>query len=167
MKKKISYNIMNITGICMAALLLLAVGIEADEMAQITDDTIVYYTPGKQRCHLADCKRRSEGMSTMTWAEAKAKNLPLCSRCPGSTTPAAPKKTKKPKTSAVSQSSATAQAGEVMVYYVPGKKRCHLAGCKRRTEGMSTMTLAEAKAKGLSLCSKCPTNTTTSASAAP
>ena len=96
-------------------------------------------------------------MQTMTWAEAKAKNLPLCSRCPGSTTPKAPKK---PKKEEATQAGAAAQAGEIMVYYVPGKKRCHLSDCKRRSEGMSTMTLTEAKAQGLPLCSKCPGSTT-------
>jgi hypothetical protein len=88
----------------------------------------------------------------------------LCSRCPGSTTPAAPKKD---KDSGVSQSSEAAQADGPVVYYVPGKKRCHLKGCKRISADMTTMPQAEAKAKGLPFCSKCPTNTTTSATAAP
>lgn len=129
MKKKISSRIINIACVCMAALFVFAIALEAKETAQLTDDTIVYYTPNKNRCHLADCKRCEAGMATMTWAEAKAKGLPLCSKCPSS---------------------------ETFVYYTPGKKRCHLAGCKRRNEGMAIMTLTEAKEKGLPLCSKCP-----------
>jgi len=140
MKKTIGYNIFRVACIGITTLLLLAIGIEAQETAQLTDDTIVYYTPGKKRCHLADCKRCEAGMATMTWAEAKAKGLPLCSKCPSS---------------------------ETFVYYMPGKKRCHLADCKRRKEGMAIMKLSEAKTKGLPLCSKCPTNTATSATAAP
>lgn len=163
MKKTIGYSIIKSAGICMAAILFLAPGFEASAQ-DLPDDTIVYYVPGKERCHLADCKRRNEGMSTMTWAEAKAKGLPLCSRCPGSTTSAGEKKEKKEQ---VAQSSAAAPAEGPIVYYTPGNKRCHLAGCKRISADMSTMPLAEAKAKGLPFCSKCPTNTTTSATAAP
>ncbi|HKL20936.1 MAG TPA: hypothetical protein VJ904_03975 [Tichowtungia sp.] len=153
MKKTIRYRIIHIAGICMVALLFFAAGIEANETAQLTDETIVYYVPGKKRCHLADCRRRNETMSQMTWAEARAQGLKLCSRCPGSTTAGAPKKDKKDE---VAQPSTTVQTNGPVVYYVPGKKRCHREGCRRISSDMQTMSLSEAKEKGLPFCSKCP-----------
>jgi hypothetical protein len=49
------------------------------------------------------------------------------------------------------------------VYHESGKKRVHVAECRRYKRldnaskaGMTTMSLNEAKAKGLSLCSRCP-----------
>jgi hypothetical protein len=62
------------------------------------DDTTVYHAPGKNRVHVKECKRLTKDpaelakFAKMTLAEAKAKNLPLCSRCPGSTTPGGDKK---------------------------------------------------------------------------
>jgi hypothetical protein len=56
--------------------------------------------------------------------------------------------------------------GETPVFQEPGKKRVHVDGCRRLTKdpaeraGMTQMTLAEAKAKGLELCSRCPGSTT-------
>jgi hypothetical protein len=55
-------------------------------------DTLVYHAAGKNRAHVKDCRRMPKdpaeiaAMTTMTLAEAEAKGLPLCSRCPGSTT---------------------------------------------------------------------------------
>jgi len=56
------------------------------------DDATVYYNEGKKRVHIVGCRRlptdpkQLEKFTTMTYAQAKAKGLPLCSRCPGSTT---------------------------------------------------------------------------------
>jgi len=55
-------------------------------------DTTVYHAKGKKRIHVVGCKRLTTDpaelakMEKMTLAEAEAKGLPLCSRCPGSTT---------------------------------------------------------------------------------
>lgn len=52
-------------------------------------DTTVYHSGGK-RVHVVGCQRLTgdlTSMKKMTLAEAEAKGLPLCSRCPGSTTP--------------------------------------------------------------------------------
>ena len=60
--------------------------------AEPSDDTVVYHAPGKNRVHVKECKRLTKDpaelakLTKMTYAEAKEKNLPLCSRCPGSTT---------------------------------------------------------------------------------
>lgn len=57
--------------------------------AKPAGNTIVYYLGGK-RVHVVDCKRLTgdlKSMTKMTLAEAEAKGLPLCSRCPGSATP--------------------------------------------------------------------------------
>lgn len=45
-----------------------------------------------------------------------------------------------------------------MVYHEAGKKTVHVKDCKRlgSTKGKTVMTLAEAEAKGLRLCSQCP-----------
>lgn len=57
-------------------------------------------------------------------------------------------------------------SGESIVFQETGKKRVHVEGCRRLTTDpaepakLARMTLAEAKAKGLSLCSKCPDSTT-------
>jgi len=57
-------------------------------------------------------------------------------------------------------------SGDITVYYVEGKKRVHVEGCRRLTTDpkilatMTKMTLAEAEAKGLPLCSRCPGSTT-------
>lgn len=53
-------------------------------------------------------------------------------------------------------------SGDVTVWHVPGKGRVHREGCRRLTNDpaerakMTQMTLAEARAKDLQLCSKCP-----------
>jgi arylsulfatase A-like enzyme len=57
-------------------------------------------------------------------------------------------------------------SGDITVYHVEGKKRVHREGCRRLTTDpkilatMTKMTLAEAEAKGLPLCSRCPGSTT-------
>lgn len=54
-------------------------------------DTVVYHG-GQGRVHVEGCRRLTKDpaelakMTKMTLAEAEAKGLPLCSRCPGSTT---------------------------------------------------------------------------------
>jgi len=59
----------------------------------VPGDTTVYYHEGKNRVHVLGCRRLTTDpavvatLTTMTLAEAEAKGLPLCSRCPGSTTP--------------------------------------------------------------------------------
>ena len=56
-------------------------------------------------------------------------------------------------------------SGETPVYHVAGKNRVHVEDCKRPTQDSSKraklaeMTLTEAKAKGLELCTKCPGGT--------
>jgi hypothetical protein len=56
-------------------------------------DTTVYYVEGKKRVHREGCRRLTTDpkilatMTKMTLAEAEEKGLPLCSRCPASTTP--------------------------------------------------------------------------------
>lgn len=57
--------------------------------ASLPGDTIVYLQEGKKRVHVKSCRRLGEdlsGYTKMTLAEAEGKSLPLCSRCPGSTT---------------------------------------------------------------------------------
>lgn len=60
-----------------------------------------------------------------------------------------------------------APEGDELVYYVEGKNRVHVEGCRRLPSDpkelatMSRMTLAEAEQKGLPLCSRCPGSTTT------
>jgi hypothetical protein len=56
-------------------------------------DTTVYHAKGKGRVHVAECRRykrlsdkEKAAMTEMTLEEAEKKGLPLCSRCPGSTT---------------------------------------------------------------------------------
>lgn len=61
--------------------------------AKPSGDTTVYHVEGKKRVHVKGCRRLTTDpkalatMTKMTLAEAEAKGLPLCSRCPGSTTP--------------------------------------------------------------------------------
>lgn len=65
---------------------------EAPEEAKPAGDTVVYHAEGKRRVHVEGCRRLTRDpqilatMTRMTLAEAAAKGLPLCSRCPGSTT---------------------------------------------------------------------------------
>jgi len=77
-----------------AALILAGLALQFHAIsAEPAGDTTVYHPPGKNRVHVAECKRLTKDpaerakFSKMTLDEAKAKNLPLCSRCPGSTTP--------------------------------------------------------------------------------
>jgi hypothetical protein len=161
--------------------------------AEPADDTIVYHSSGKKRVHLPECRRYQQltdtekaAMTKMTYAEAKAKNLPLCSRCPGSTTegkgtpiPEAEKKpesapTPAPPTDSTPTTEATPAGeppGDTAVYW-EGKRRVHLPDCVRyqrltdeEKAAMTKMTYAEAKAKGLPLCSRCPGSTTDKATA--
>lgn len=148
----------------MAALLFLAPGFEANGQ-ELSGDTTVYWRLGKTRCHVEGCKRLPKDptelaeMTKTTWAEAKALGLQLCSKCPGSTTEGRKTEDKK-DTSSVSDE--VAQAEGPLVYWAPGKKKCHVEGCKRIEADMITIPLTEAKEKGLSFCSKCPAITTPS-----
>lgn len=68
---------------------LLVCGLTVSAHAQPAGDTGVYQEPGKKRVHVEGCRRLDADRSkyvTMTFAEAEAKGLALCSRCPGSTT---------------------------------------------------------------------------------
>lgn len=57
--------------------------------------------------------------------------------------------------------------GNITVYHQEGKNRVHCEGCRRLTTDpeilatMTKMTMAEAEAKGLPLCSRSPVNSTT------
>jgi len=57
-------------------------------------------------------------------------------------------------------------SSKATVYHEAGKKRVHVDGCRRLTQDpderakLTKMTLDEAKAKGLELCSRCPGNST-------
>ena len=59
---------------------------------QPSGDTQVFYVEGKNRVHAEGCRRLTNDpnerakLTRMTLAEALLKGLPLCSRCPGSTT---------------------------------------------------------------------------------
>jgi hypothetical protein len=60
--------------------------------AKPSGDITVYHEEGKNRVHREGCRRLTTDpeilatMTKMTLAEAEEKGLPLCSRCPGSTT---------------------------------------------------------------------------------
>jgi hypothetical protein len=65
-------------------------GTHVEQDTKVPGDTMVYHAEGKKRVHVEGCKRLTadlEKLTKMTWAEAQKKGLPLCSRCPGSTTP--------------------------------------------------------------------------------
>ncbi len=75
------------------AVLLWSAGLlAADVDGKPSADTIVYHG-GQGRVHVEGCRRLTKDpaelakMKKMTLAEAEAQGLPLCSRCPGSTTP--------------------------------------------------------------------------------
>ena len=133
--------------------------------AEPPENTTVYHLSGKNRVHVEECKRLTSDpaerakMTRMTLAEAKAKGLDLCSRCPGSTTPGDNESDEKKPEKDPAKENPT-------VYHTPGKDRVHIEGCKRLSSDpaarlkMVKMTLAEAKAKGLELCSRCPGSTT-------
>lgn len=76
---------------CCLGVLLLAVGLQAAEKPP--GDTVVYHMEGKNRVHVAQCRRLPKDPAerakykTMTLAEAENKGLLLCSKCPGSDTP--------------------------------------------------------------------------------
>lgn len=64
---------------------------------------------------------------------------------------------------AVQPASGETKLDEITVYHAEGKNRVHVKACKRLTGDLATftkMTLKEAEAKGLQLCSKCPGSTT-------
>ncbi len=71
--------------------MLLITGLQAAEKP--SGDTVVYLLEGKNRVHVAKCRRLPKDptelakYTTMTLKEAEAKGLQLCSKCPGSTTP--------------------------------------------------------------------------------
>ena len=62
----------------------------AEHQSAPSGDTEVFHAEGKMRVHVKNCKRLPDDLSTwtkMTLDAAQKKGLPLCSRCPGSTTP--------------------------------------------------------------------------------
>lgn len=78
-----------------AALAVLFFGFEC--RAEIAGNTTVYWTAGKKLVHIESCPRyrrltpaEKAAFTEMTLAEAKAKNLRLCSRCPADAVPAKP-----------------------------------------------------------------------------
>jgi hypothetical protein len=78
------------------AVLLGPLGAPAADEGKHSGDTVVYHDGGN-RVHVEGCRRLTKDaaelakMTKMTLAEAEAKGLPLCSRCPGSTTQGAAK----------------------------------------------------------------------------
>ncbi len=60
------------------------------------------------------------------------------------------------------QNAGAAPADDTVVYQVADKKRVHVEACRRLTkdkaelEKLNKMTYADAKKKGLELCSRCP-----------
>jgi predicted GNAT family acetyltransferase len=132
--------------------------------AQPSETTTVYHPDGK-RVHVEDCKRLTQDpverakLAKMTLAEAKAKGLELCSKCPASPAPAS-EEAEKAKPEEKKPEEAGAEK-EIMVFHGTGK-RVHVEDCKRLTQDpgerakLTKMALAEAKTKGLETCSRCP-----------
>jgi len=149
------------TSFALAILCALIFAPAGTAQAKPADDATVYYG-GKKRVHITGCRRLTKDpaelakMTKMTYQEAQAKGLPLCSKCPGSTTD---------RNKPGSGSQAT-HGPDTTVYGGPNGKRVHVVGCRRLTKDpaelakMLKMTLAEAEAKGRPLCSKCPGSTT-------
>jgi uncharacterized protein (UPF0335 family) len=133
--------------------------------AQPADNATVYHAPGKPRVHVEECKRLTKDpaelakLAKMNFAEAKAKGLEICSKCPAGAAP-------KPNQSEENKPQEASGEKEMMVYQPVGMKRVHVEECKRLTKDPAElakhtkMTLAEAKAKGLQTCSKCPGSST-------
>ena len=74
-------------------LLVFAVGLGFQtSLAEPSAETAVFQETGKMRVHVEGCRRLTNDpaerakLAKMMFAEAKAKGLELCSRCPGSTT---------------------------------------------------------------------------------
>lgn len=71
--------------------MFLITGLQAAEKP--AGDTVVYHMEGKNRVHVATCRRLPKDaaelakFTKMTLKEAEAKGPQLCSKCPGSTTP--------------------------------------------------------------------------------
>jgi len=86
------------------------------------DDTTVYHAEGSKRVHVEGCRRltSTEGMTKMTLAEAKGKGLPLCSRCPGTTTP---RKTTPPNADADTPRDANAPTQDPILLWPADPKR--------------------------------------------
>lgn len=139
--------------------------------AQSTDSTTVYHPDGK-RVHVENCKRLTQDpverakLSKMTLAEAKAKGLDLCSKCPTSPARVEEESEKAKTVEKTPKEKKPKEAGaekQMMVFHGTGK-RVHVEACKRLTQDpverakLTKMTLGEAKTKGLDVCSKCPVN---------
>lgn len=77
-------------GAFLAILLLVSSLLAAEKPA---GDTVVYHMKGKNRVHVAQCRRLPKDdeelakYTKMTLKEAEDKGLELCSKCPGSSTP--------------------------------------------------------------------------------
>lgn len=70
--------------------LLLAIALLPLQAGDVPRNTTVYREGSKARVHVKACRRyksKDPGIFTsMKYSEAEAKGIPLCSRCPGSTT---------------------------------------------------------------------------------
>ncbi|HAV13755.1 MAG TPA: hypothetical protein DCX06_09760 [Opitutae bacterium] len=153
------------------ALIVLLFALSPASATSISGDTTVYHA-GKKRVHQADCPRyyklsaeEKANHSAITYAEATAQNLPLCSRCPGTTsaTDAGTTATATPNSAAAAASAdANTEISDDTQVYWSGKKRVHFKDCRRmptdpaEIAGMTQMTHAQALAQGLETCSRCP-----------
>ena len=74
--------------IALVAMAFVLLGVQHAE-AEVPGSTTVYFSGSGKRCHVDGCRRLTskDGMTKSTLAEMLKKGIPLCSRCPGSTTP--------------------------------------------------------------------------------
>lgn len=129
-----------------------------------SDDTIVYWNGTGKRVHVEGCPRLTTDadelakLQKMTLAEAEAKSLPACSRCPGS-------ELNTQREAAKSGSAGAPTAPKAATDFPPdtkvqwdGGKRGHIQGCRRASTDPADFnkTLAEMRAADAQLCSRCP-----------
>lgn len=100
MKKVVFFKSLKKT-ILALSILLVSVEVSAADVKP-SGDTVVYRDGDAKRVHVEGCKRLTKDpnelakMTKMTFAEAEKQGLPLCSKCPGSTTPGNSKKNDNP-----------------------------------------------------------------------
>ncbi|PXA03522.1 hypothetical protein DDZ13_11095 [Coraliomargarita sinensis] len=126
--------------------------------AGLPDDTTVYWNGSGKRVHIEKCRRLTDDpaelakLTKMTLAEAKVKELPPCSRCPGSEL----NEERLAETSDAASQKAKAFPPETKVYW-DGGKRGHIASCRRFPEDKEVnSTYGKMTAAGAMLCSRCP-----------
>ncbi|MBI1336323.1 MAG: hypothetical protein GC164_05110 [Phycisphaera sp.] len=149
----------------MAVAMLLTSTVFADQ-AKPPGDTLVYYNEGKKTVHVEGCRRLPKDpdelakMTRMTLAQAEAKGLRLCSKCPGGQAQSGDDADQDQDETKAGEKAAV--PGDTPVYHFAGKNRVHVADCPRlgSTEGAEKMTLDQALEKGWPLCSRCPGSTT-------